>query len=217
MPGGRPKEHTKVTQSTEMQRKVVRRDAEGRPIKPAPFTLQEALEFYRSDTFPDIQKRATSRYAYPRPTEKAKWVRLLNSARLWYYRRRLADWKGQKGPVIGDHLRNKYAYLLFHVQKYSRCRRSLRVQHRRKLGLKVGDERVVHHEDPRTMSLERAVVLDHCHHQRVHGKVCALNKKGGQGGPKGGPKKQQKKPAGPVKKGKPQAGQKKFPHYSRRV
>jgi hypothetical protein len=140
--------------------------ARQRPTRPRPLSMAGARAYYGGQ-FPDVHGR---RYRYPRPDEARAWTALLNRARLARYREELALFEGRRPPR--DPLRSKHEYVLYHCRKRDRWQRAVRNRHRAMHGLKRGDPRVVHHLDPRSMAFEKTVVLDHCQHQRVHGKHC---------------------------------------------
>lgn len=66
---------------------------------------------------------------------------------------------------------NQLYHIMFGCSNAYRKQKTARVQHRKKLGLKVGDTRQVHHTD-KHMSLKGAKVLTFCEHKKRHGQKC---------------------------------------------
>jgi hypothetical protein len=146
-----------------------------RPRKPRALGVSGALRYFNG-RFPRVGGR---RYRYPSPDQHAAWTALLNKARMAEYRERLAAYEGRPPPREPN--RNKYYHVLHNCRRVDRWKRSVRTRHRRLHGLQPGDPRVVHHRDPRTMAFAQSVVLDHCQHQRAHGKVCERDRGRGRG------------------------------------
>lgn len=137
-----------------------------RKVPKGPVTTAQAKRLL-GGSFPRVKGK---KYRYPSPSNEKAWTRLVNAA-LAYHQKRLKALADGKDPPTSPHL-YKFRYILFNVQPDEKKKRSKRSSHRRKLGLKVGDKRVVHHRDPKTLSLESAEIQSHCQHKRSHGAKC---------------------------------------------
>lgn len=133
--------------------------------KPKPLTIAQAKK-YCGGKWPEVRGK---KYTYPKTDQG--WTRLINTARNFRYREGLAIKSGKKPPQ--SKFKYKYEYILFHCSPYSRGKRAIRNKHRQMHGLKVGDPRVVHHHDQKSMDFKKTVVLDHCQHKKVHGGSCS--------------------------------------------
>ena len=118
--------------------------------------------------FPSLKGR---KHRYPTPSNEKAWTDLINKALKFRYLDLKAYEQG-KTRRTSPNLRSKYNYLLFHSKSHDKWKRATRNKHRKLMGLKKGDKRVVHHENQRTMSLRSARIVSHCEHQKEHGRTC---------------------------------------------
>jgi hypothetical protein len=109
-------------------------------------------------------------HTYPAPSDEAAWTKLVNNALRLRHDEICARREGREKPVCAQ--KSKYEYLLNHCSKKAKQQRAIRNKHRKLHGLVKGDNRVVHHNNQRTMSFASTEVLTPCQHKHVHGKEC---------------------------------------------
>lgn len=138
------------------------------PFKPLTTAQAKAVCGDGRGSFPSVNGK---NFKYPAATNEAAWTRLVNQARLHAHKCRLAYRNGKPEPRCKP--KRKYEYVLYGCSPRSKQKRAIRNKHRAMHGLRVGDTRVVHHDNQTTMSFASTKVLTPCQHKAVHGKRCA--------------------------------------------
>lgn len=139
-----------------------------KPSKPQLATLTTTQAKRKmGGSFPNLNGR---KHKYPHYSNDKAWTLLVTRAIRMKERDKTALDAGRVVPVCK--LRSKYQYLLYHCGSHAKWKRATRNNHRKRMGLRKGDPRVVHHEDQRTMSFASAKIMNECQHKRAHGAEC---------------------------------------------
>ena len=149
------------------KRKIARKGTKSATTNLPPLMTTAQARRKMGGKFPDISGR---QHAYPPSSNEKAWTALVNRAVRMRFKDKLALASNKSPPSCKA--RPQYEYILFHCSPYSKRKRAIRNAHRKLKGLKVGDPRVVHHENQRTMNFSSAVVLTKCQHKRAHGATC---------------------------------------------
>lgn len=156
----------KPKKSTTKKKKFTGRYPKGVVVKSSECDLNKLKKLY-GGKLPDIKGKKRK---YPSRDDEDGW-RVVYAAALTYKNKdRFCRTRGYEPPACAH--KSKYEYLLFHGRPDKKKDRAARNRDRKIHGLKKGDKRVIHHLDPNDMSTKKTVMLTHCQHQRMHGKVC---------------------------------------------
>jgi hypothetical protein len=131
-----------------------------------PLTVTQARTFCHGE-FPSINGKT---HKYPAPSNTKAWTALVNDA-FRFKNSEIAAFKAGL-PKPTHPKRVQYEYVLYHMHKPQVQRRCTRNNHRHAHGLGVGDKRVVHHHNQKTMAFDDTVILTRCQHKKIHGKEC---------------------------------------------
>jgi hypothetical protein len=124
-----------------------------------------------TNAFPAIKGK---KHTYPHPNQERAWTNLINKARLEHAKVRHSLRHGETPKFHPQ--RRKFEYILHHKHPDAVAKRVIRNRHRRQHGLKVGDQRHVHHHDQKTMALSKTEIMTPCEHQKIHGQTCKKTK-----------------------------------------
>lgn len=134
-------------------------------------TSKKVAKTYYGGSFPSINGNV---HTYPDQGDEVAWMKLIRAAVAFDKARVKAVAEGRPTRDCAD---KRLTYLLYHASPKQIQRRGTRNLHRRKRGLEPGDDRHVHHTNPKTMSLKGTRIVTHCEHQRAHGRQCADERK----------------------------------------
>jgi len=133
------------------------------PIKPNKLNKRKVLNYY-GGKFPYCSGK---KYRYPKPEEEEKWMKLITKALNYrskmFYNHRYGLKKIKRN--------SKYEYLLYHCRPEQKLRRNKRNKDRRELSKIFNlQNKDVHHNDPISMSIDKAVILTNSEHRKHHSK-----------------------------------------------
>lgn len=161
------KRKLKIVQKNTIKTKIIIKENPNRKSLPwSAYNNKTIAKRYYGGKFPIINGK---KHKYPNSSNDNEWMKLINIAITYDKNRVKALAHKTTVPICKD---KRIEYILFHACPKQIKRRTIRNQHRSQHGLKKGDKRHVHHNNPNTMAFNKTVIVDRCAHKKLHGQRC---------------------------------------------